>query len=83
MLPFSLKPFPKGLAEPPRSAVAPRKARNSPIGVFFANMNFNSDSLLAGSGVRQIDLDKVQLHAEFPAPAVTKESGKRFKGNKI
>jgi hypothetical protein len=80
---FSLKPFSKGLAEPPSAAVARRNERNSPIGVFFENMNFNSDSLLAGSGVRQVVFEQVYLHAEFPAPAVTKESGKRFKGNKI
>ena len=40
-LQFSLKPFSKGLAEPPRSAVAPRKARNSLIGIsFFAKLFF-------------------------------------------
>ena len=32
---FSLKPFSKGLAEPPSAAVARRNERNSPIGVFF------------------------------------------------
>jgi hypothetical protein len=34
---FSLKPFSKGLAEPPSAAVARRNERNSPIGVFFVS----------------------------------------------
>jgi len=31
---FSLKPFPKGLAEPPSAAVALRRGRNISYGVF-------------------------------------------------